>query len=609
MSKQTFPMHSITQAQDWAVFGLRLLYVLGLSILIHSGGTTNWQTPPDQNLVVAIVASLIASLVLLVFVLIPSIHEHANWAVIIGDWVIIGAFAPFIQDNSMLVLILLSAVLLTGLIRLGSTWGAIDVIVGLLVFAAVVVYTQNGSTTLATQFNRYGLPLASVAVLAGGMGTMMHYRLRSFEDRHAALSTTAEERHQLVQDLEQRTSAITEMAQQLSSSLNYRRVLEVALHVGRLALKNPDNNTKSLILLFRPEDNHLYTINGLGISRHDKGRTTPGAKGLINDALTICEPIFGGAIRKDPELRNFASLRNVRSTVVVPLRAGYDNYGVMIFASNTPDAFSEDYRSFLEAIGIQTTIALQNASLYQNLLTEKERIVEVEKEARKRLARDLHDGPTQTISAIAMRIGIIQMMLKRTPAEVPSELKKIEELAYQTTSEIRLMLFALRPLALEEEGGIRGALDQLADKYEAVYEQNVEVVVSERAESLLTEAQSETMFSIAQEAVNNARKHAQAPLVTVRVTTFEDTVMFEIIDDGKGFDVDKEVDAAVDRNSLGMRNLYELAELLDGTLSIESSPGQGTHITILIPVDHARVNGRKRKGAGQRDRFTLTTMR
>jgi len=609
MATKTPQKQSAAQSQDWAVFGLRLLYVLVLCAVIHINTAPVWQSIPPQELMVAFIVSLLANLVLLVFALIPSIHEQGGWALMVGDWATIGVLTPFVIGDTLLTLALLSAFLLVGLGRLRITQGVVNVIVGLTVFLAVAIYNQGQPLPAVSQLRFYAPSVITIALVAGGLIVMMYYRMRRFEETHAAISTAAKERHRLVKDMEHRTKAITEMAQLLSSSLNYHRVLDAASHTGRLALKDPNHTSKAIVLLFRPEDSQLYAISGLSISRHDKGRVTPGTSGLIHDALTICEPVFGRSVRKDPELRHFTSLRTIRSVVVVPLRAGYDNYGVMIFASDSQNAFSENYRSFLEAIGIQTTIALQNASLYQNLLSEKERLVGVEKEARKRLARDLHDGPTQTISAIAMRMGIIRMMLERTPDEVPGEIKKIEQLAYQTTSEIRLMLFALRPLALEEEGGLLGALEQLADKYEAVYEQRVDVIVSDRSEKILTRAQSETMFSIAQEAVNNARKHAQAALITVRVTTFEDTIMFEIIDNGKGFDVDVEVNAAIDRNSLGMRNLYELAELVDGTMTIESTIGEGTTITILIPIDHGRVNEQQDRIVSRGDRFTLSTMR
>ncbi|MEO1440165.1 MAG: ATP-binding protein, partial [Chloroflexota bacterium] len=553
-----------------------------------------------------------ANLILAIFAMVPSIHPHAGWAVMIGDWVTIAAFTPLIYTEPTLVMALLAIVMAISIGRLGWQHGLLDAVGVIAVFIITDLYV-TGFSSIGQQLIPVAVPVAAVVIVAAGLAVMMFYQQKVFEDTHRELSSMAEERKKLVKDMEDRTNAITEMAHLLSSSLNYQRVLDAALSVGRLAMGEHQSTASfvSLVLLYRSSDQQLYTITGLGMARYDDGRVTSGSSGLIREALTLCEPVFGENIRKDPELGEFATMRGMKSAVVVPLRAGFDNFGVMIFASRKNNVFSEDYRGYLLAIGIQTTIALQNAALYQNLYEEKERIVEVEKEARKKLARDLHDGPTQTISAIAMRMSIIRMMLDRTPEDVPAELKKIEELALQTTSEIRLMLYTLRPLALESEGGLTSALEQLADKFEAVYEQHVEVMVSERAAKLLTESQSETIFSIAQEAVNNARKHAQARTIKVRVTTYEEMVMLEISDNGRGFDVDKQRAAARGRNSLGMQNLTDLANLLDGTLTIDSAPGQGTTVTVLSPLDPAGLNGRPKPKPRKRrrDRFQLAAMR
>src|SRR5690606_1287600 len=103
-------------------------------------------------------------------------------------------------------------------------------------------------------------------------------------------------------------------------------------------------------------------------------------------------------------------------------------------------------------ISTQVTVALQNAALYQNILEEKERIVEVEEDARKKLARDLHDGPTQSVAVIAMRMNHIKRIILDSPQQAIEEAGKVEDLARKTTKEIRHMLFTLRPLILETQG-------------------------------------------------------------------------------------------------------------------------------------------------------------
>lgn len=604
-------MEAAPHGKDYALFGLRIVYIAALSALLYWYSTQSG-VPTLQSLIIAAAASLTANLVLLLFVLIPPIYKYTPWAIMLGDWVTVGVFTPLIYEDQILSIAVLTTFLAVSIPRMGAAFGSASAVGAAVTFAGVVTYII-GIDAIQMQLVEVGTPLIASGLLYMGLCIMMYYHEIDFRERHRELTTTAEERHQLVQDIQERTSAITEMAQALSSSLNYQRVLDAALNVGQLALHNQNSTSGfvSLVLLYRAHDRSLYCITGLGMARHDLGRTIRGKGGMVRETLTLCEPLFGGAPRRDPELSEFLTLRGTRSTVVVPLRAGFDNYGVMVFASRKPNAFNEEYRSFLEAIGTQTTIALQNAALYQDLLEEKERIVSVEKDARKKLARDLHDGPTQTISAIAMRMSIVRMMLDRTPEEVPGELKKIEEMALQTTSEIRLLLYTLRPLALEGDGGLLSAVEQLADKYEAIYGQQVEVMVSERAEQVMTDAQVETIFSIIQEAVNNARKHAKAEVISVRVTTYEETLVVEVADNGVGFNVEEQRHEARMRGSLGMQNLYDLADLLDGTLTIESKPGRGTNITVLFNIDPAgtRLRQSKPSKTASKQRFKLAAIR
>lgn len=123
-------------------------------------------------------------------------------------------------------------------------------------------------------------------------------------------------------------------------------------------------------------------------------------------------------------------------------------------------------------------IAIQNARLYQDLANERDRIIEVQEEARKKLARDLHDGPTQSVAAIAMRVNMAQRTMVKDPKAAYEELSCIEELARRTTKEIRHMLFTLRPLVLESQGLV-SALQAMADKMKETYSQNVFVNVDE----------------------------------------------------------------------------------------------------------------------------------
>jgi signal transduction histidine kinase len=229
-------------------------------------------------------------------------------------------------------------------------------------------------------------------------------------------------------------------------------------------------------------------------------------------------------------------------------------------------------------------IAIQNARLYQDLVEEKERMIEVHEEARKKLARDLHDGPTQSVAAMAMRINITRRMLEKNVKGVPEELIKIEELAHRTTKEIRHMLFTLRPLILESEG-LGAALKAMADKTRETFNQNVVINIDEQIASQMEVGKQGVIFYIIEEAINNARKHANASNIWVRLQPFQEGLaLLEIEDDGIGFDVEAVNKAYDKRSSLGMVNLRERAELVNGLLNIQSELGKGTKVMVYLPL-------------------------
>jgi signal transduction histidine kinase len=391
---------------------------------------------------------------------------------------------------------------------------------------------------------------------------------------------------QRLRSTRERARAIFEMANTLSATLDHHRVLEEAQNIGMLNLRvelGPDVHLISAVLLFQGEDNKLRVVTSRGLTRADSVVAIPGRRGVLGLALQQGEPVFAGDAVRDPELRYFVAFQDSKSVLAIPLRAGFEVYGVMIFGCDRPDAFTDEHVELMTAIGTQSTLSLQNAVLYQNLRLEKEKIVDVEEDARKKLARDLHDGPTQSVAAIAMRVNYIRRLIEHQPQQALEELWKVEELARRTTKEIRHMLFTLRPLVLETQGLV-AALEQLVNKMHETHDLHVGLKTQPDVEKLLDANAQGILFYIVEEAVNNARKHAQAEQIVIRLYRRESNVMVEIEDNGVGFDVGA-VDANYDqRGSLGMINMRERTELIEGTLRIQSAKGRGTKITVRIPV-------------------------
>ncbi|MCH7587101.1 MAG: GAF domain-containing protein [Chloroflexi bacterium] len=394
----------------------------------------------------------------------------------------------------------------------------------------------------------------------------------------------------------QKLKIMVHMATALNSSLDYEYVLRMALDLGTSALadsKQDETRIKSAVLLF--ERGALYLASARGMSQSDLTTTFPGKSGILGEAVTTGERAFSHDPPRDPELRRLSALHTSRSAVCIPLRIGLELYGVLLYAHPRQNYFKIDRMELLEIVSQQAMIALQNALLYYELEQEKEHIMEIHEQARQKLARDLHDGPTQSVAAIAMRINFARRLLDRDPRETASELFKTEELARQTSKEIRQMLFTMRPLILESKGLV-AALEQLAVKMEDAHKQIVVVEATPDIAEALDLKKQGLIFSITEEAVNNARKHAQAERIWVRLSRRGDLLELEIEDNGVGFNLSS-VDAGYDqRGSLGMLNMRERAELLNGQLHIDSSAGRGTRITLLIPLTNEATNSLRRPG-------------
>lgn len=410
-------------------------------------------------------------------------------------------------------------------------------------------------------------------------------------------------RGQIIESGQERVRAIYEMANTLGTTLDYQQVMQAALDIGLLGLKDlsPDSreHMTGMVLLFR--NNVLHIVSARGLTRPDEKITIAGREGIVGKALKIAEPVIASDAHTDPELSYVTALAAARSVLVVPLRSGYSNYGVLIFGTPEARAFDEEHIELLTAIGSQAIIALQNAVLYSNLNEEKERILEVEEVARKKLARDLHDGPTQSISTIVSRIDLLKRNLtdRKVDANTTAdELAKISDIARRTTKEIRNMLFTLRPLVLETQGLIP-AVQQLVAKMKDTHNLDVVLQTQSGVEQLIEHGAQGVLFYIVEEAVNNARKHARAKRIYVKLYSTEQYVTCEVEDDGVGFDVASVMEGYHKRSSLGMINMQERVEMIGGTLTIDSKPNQGTRISIRLPVSvTSATSGRSKTSNG-----------
>ena len=387
----------------------------------------------------------------------------------------------------------------------------------------------------------------------------------------------------------ERLRAIYNLTSSLVGTLNYQKVLNTVLDVSATAL-SPEGDPRevdrsvSAVLLFS-KGGDLEVATARGFTATDTRRVLPCQAGVLLKAVEDGEPILANNIALDPELSLFVTLHSCRNVYCFPLRTGFNVYGILIFGHPDPSYFTRDRLDILDILSRQSVIAIQNAILYQDISDERDRVVEIHDEARKKLARDLHDGPTQSISGIAMRVSLARKMLNRNVHQAADEMEKIEELAHRTTKEMRHMLFTLRPLVLESQG-LKAALQASADKMKETFSQDVYIEVDESLAENLEIGKQGVIFSLVEESLNNARKHAQATHIWVRLRLVESEIaLLEVQDNGVGFDL-QEINRAYDeRGSLGMVNLHDRTDLLNGHLNIISTPGKGTRIQVYFPLN------------------------
>jgi signal transduction histidine kinase len=422
-------------------------------------------------------------------------------------------------------------------------------------------------------------------LLGGGAAYFLLPRLESTEEDPSPRPKKRE-----ADKTNQRIRKMFQVITDLTVTLNYSRVLEKSLDAAFMALSLSDLPTDRLIsavLLFAEEEMavpDLVVAYGRGLPRPDLNTRVPGVNGLLEKVIESGDPHMTNELGIDPELKSFISFRACTSGYCIPLRAGLDTFGVLLFGHPDEDYFNADAREIINTVGHQAQIAMQNAHLFQELKTERDQIIKVQSEAQRRLARALHDGPTQTVAAIPMQISRARHLLNRDVDAAAEALYQTEELARRTSKQIRHMLFTLRPLVLESEGLI-AALESMAEKTRETFGQKVIIETDPTLVERLDMNSQTVIFTIAEEAVNNARKHAKADKIWVKVQRLQDDLaLLEIEDDGKGFIVDEVMSNYDDRGSLGMLNMRERAELVQGVFHIKSIPGEGTQIQVVLPL-------------------------
>lgn len=207
------------------------------------------------------------------------------------------------------------------------------------------------------------------------------------------------------------------------------------------------------------------------------------------------------------------------------------------------------------------------------------KIIEAQEEERKRLSREIHDGPAQMMANVMMRSDLIEKIYRERGAEEAiMEIRNLKKMVRDALYEVRHIIYDLRPMALDDLGLVPTLKKYLQTIEEYFNGTNIRFMYIGEARRLPANYEV-ALFRLIQESVQNAMKHAEASEVVVKLEFQRDFLTVIVRDNGKGFDVNQKKP-----NSFGLIGMRERVELLEGELSLDSKPGKGTIVIIQVPV-------------------------
>ncbi|MGC9333857.1 MAG: GAF domain-containing protein, partial [Anaerolineae bacterium] len=405
------------------------------------------------------------------------------------------------------------------------------------------------------------------------VNTLQHKR--AAEELQAAYQTL----EQRVQERTHELATLNAVAEVVSRSLDLEEVLGDALDKSMQTL---DMEFGVAYRLDGPEDQpclHPLIHRGFPEPFVRAARPIPLRASAAGRAAAVGEPVVWvmEECPEGPERERLLWAEGGRQRVSIPLMAKGRLVGAIQLMTGRERTFSPEQLSLLAAVGQQAGLAVENARLYE----QAEQAAALAE--RSRLARGLHDSVTQSLYSVTMYAeAAARLLVTGQEAAAAEYLRDARDTAQEALREMRLLIFELRPVALEERG-LAGALQARLDAVEKragvqadLRVEGVEVMAN--TDWLPLSAQQE-LYHIAQEALNNSLKHARAQHLGICLQLKEQAVYLEVADDGIGFDPA----AASGRGGLGLPGMQERVQRLGGQLRIESAPGCGTRVSVEMP--------------------------
>jgi signal transduction histidine kinase len=381
----------------------------------------------------------------------------------------------------------------------------------------------------------------------------------------------------------------------VSAAISGLRELDTILRIGLDNVLNIMNGTVGgIMLLDEPSQTLSYRVyHGLSDKYAGEMRLKLG-EGIAGKVAQSGRAVLLEDISSEPDAAriDLISSEGLRAFLSVPLRAKDNVLGVMNVASHVPHRFSKEDVYLLHSIGDQLGTAIEQAILNDRLRKARERLRKLarqnlvaEEEERRRIARELHDETSQSLSGIALQLeALIEMSAKsdNQDAQLIAGLKKVQSLTVQVHKEVSRVISNLHPAVLDTLGLVAAVRQHAKNRLQPL---DINVTVEMKGTEIRFAPDVEAaLFRVVQGAVGNIVKHSKAKNASIVLQYQPDEFSLDISDDGQGFDVSKITDVEESGRGRGLFSMRERIGFLGGTSGVVSRIGAGAIVWAKVPI-------------------------
>ena len=437
------------------------------------------------------------------------------------------------------------------------------------------------------------------------------------EERIRALNAELEER---VQELRTANEAVLRRNRELAAVNSAIGSISSALDLSSV-LQNITDAARNLVqsryaaLGVADESGRIRQFITSGITPEQRAAIgpLPQGHGLLGVLIKEGKPLRIPDIAQDPNSHGFPPNHPpMKSLLGVPILFQGKPVGDLYLTDKIgAEVFSEEDQELLMLLAGHAAVAIENARLYEEVRAARDRlqvwseeleakvaertreiqrysqelttrVLQAQEEERKRIARELHDETAQSLSTLLINLDLLEPFVSQDGDVLRSGFERIRDLAKRTLDETRALSHALRPTILDDFGLI-AALHWFVDEFKETFGQPVEVRIDSGGPDRLAPEVELALFRIAQEALTNSGKYAEASETRLELSFPDGLAQLVVEDNGKGFDPER-LSGPSRRGGLGLYGMQERAALLGGTLALDSSPGKGTRVTAVVPL-------------------------